>query len=104
MSNRAERRRLMRNGTTGDYTLLRGGPEVEAKQRFNAPLPPMVAGEHLWVMINCYRILHPERLETEAFHADLENLLSIDGPGCLWCEKTYAEMKGKRCPGEASNA
>lgn len=100
--NRSERRRILRNGTTGRLTVAQGGPEVEAKQRYNADLPPVVPGEHCWIMIHTYRILHPENLETETFHSDLENLITIDGPGCLWCEKTWTQAKGTRCTGEAS--
>lgn len=100
--NRADRRRLIRNGTTGRlgvYTAT--GLKVEARHKFNADLPEVPPGEHLWVMINTYRILHPERLETEQFNADLENLLSVDGPGCLVCEQPWRPGIGP-CQGEAS--
>jgi hypothetical protein len=102
MANRAERRRILRNSTTGGLTMVTGGPQVEAQHKYNADLPPVVPGEHLWIMITTYRVRNPENFSTERFHADLENLISIDGPGCLWCEKTYSEAKGQRCAGEAS--
>lgn len=74
------------------------GPKVEAVQHHGAALPEVVPGEHCWVTAALWRVTDPK---AEKFHLDLENLISIDGPGCFHCGVTFAEPKAKQpCPGD----
>lgn len=59
------------------------------------------AGDHLWLMITMYRC-DPNKLE-EGHPAvlDHENLISVTGPGCYYCEKPYDGLLAtRRCNGE----
>lgn len=67
----------------------------EVKDKAYAPLPKQVVGQHLWVMAGLWRVHNPTAGQVEL---DRENLLTIDGPGCLWCEKPYSEsLARQRC-------
>lgn len=59
--------------------------------KYNASIPSVEPGEHLWVVMSMYRIHHPERMATETWHLDLENLISADGPICYLCEEPYRD-------------
>lgn len=103
MTNRAERRRIIHNSATGRSAILTAGPKVEAPpSKCRAELPPIVEGEHLWVVMTMYQMRHPERMATEVWHLDLENLLTTDGPICYWCEEPYREDVGA-CTGYRSH-
>lgn len=53
-------------------------------------------GDHLWTMITIYRI-NPANLNGNGPGLlDRENLLSIQGPGCYYCELPYSELLDKR--------
>lgn len=72
------------------------GPKCEAKPFHNQPIPAKVAGEHLWIMTGLWRV-NPTR---DQVHLDMENLISVDGPGCFWCEETYSPaLSAKQCRG-----
>lgn len=72
------------------------GPTAEAKQRYNAKLPEHVPGQHLWICMAMYRV----RPYATKHFLDLENLLTIEGPGCYWCEQPYRPgMEATRCEG-----
>lgn len=88
---RAERRRLLHNN--GRLIVAEGGPRVEAKQKFHGDPPPQVPGKHEWIMIASFRTADP--ISTQ-FLLDLENLISINGPGCLWCEEPYSALLAAR--------
>ena len=71
----------------------------EAIQYFNAPMPPMERGKHLWIYTHLYRA-NP-RPDQQQVHFDTENLLSIDGPGCFWCGRNWSkEHANSYCPGD----
>lgn len=75
------------------------GPVVQARQHHNARLPDRVPGEHLWIVVSMFRV----RPEQPKHFLDTENLLTIEGPGCYWCERTWEPGAEKtRCPGEPS--
>lgn len=61
------------------------GPKVEAKQFSGAKLPEHVPGVHLWIAMAMYRV----RPGQERYDLDTENLLTIEGPGCYWCEQDW---------------
>ena len=75
------------------------GPAVEAVQHHvaNKPFPTQVPGEHLWIVAGMWRVADPAK---EKVFLAMENLLNIDGPGCLWCEQHYTpELAAQRCRG-----
>lgn len=62
--------------------------------KHNAPLPQFV-GEHMWVLTAMWQV------DPAAAHKvlDLDNLLTMDGPLCYWCDQLYAPTIEERCPG-----
>lgn len=76
----------------------RAGPKVQAIQHHHAKLPKPVPGEHLWIVASMYQV--KPRLNGE-YHLDTENLLTIEGPGCLHCEEDWSpQVEARPCPGE----
>jgi hypothetical protein len=72
------------------------GPKVEAKRKHNAELPEQKPGEHLWVVVGAWTV----RPNAERYFLDMENLMSLDGPGCFWCEEQWSEeLASKPCRG-----
>lgn len=60
------------------------------------PWPARVPGQHLWIVVPMFRV-NPE---AERVDLDGENLLSIEGPGCFWCEQPWtSELAAKPCGG-----
>lgn len=64
-------------------------------------------GEHFWIMNVLFR-MSPETLEdiatdpAPAMMLDIENLVSVDGPGCLvCCLKWTPDVAGRPCAGRA---
>lgn len=56
-------------------------------------------GKHLWIIAGCWRV-DPESIAGRDCHLDIENLLSLDGPGCFKCEQHYSpELAAKPCSG-----
>lgn len=89
MTNRAARRRLVRSGGIRQEAV--GKAHVQA-----LPKPP--AGEHQWTVVAMYRVADPA---ADNQNLDLENLLTIEGPGCYLCEVTWSPAAAARpCPGE----
>lgn len=71
------------------------GPSVEAKQFHGAEIRH-VPGEHLWIAVAMYRV-RPDQIK---HYLDTENLLTIEGPGCYWCEKQWRPgMEITKCTG-----
>lgn len=61
-------------------------------------------GDHLWVVTTAYRVV-PEQWHsgdpTVTPMLDMENLLSVAGPGCFYCEQVYTPLLAtRRCKGE----
>lgn len=72
------------------------GPTVEAVQHRHAKLE-QVPGEHLWICVSMFRV----RPEQPKHYLDTENLLTIEGPGCYWCEQEWKPgLEKTRCCGE----
>jgi hypothetical protein len=68
------------------------------------PTEGVAEGEHLWTMFAVFRIAHPETATDPGVNKflDLENLLTIMGPGCYICEQMYSpEVAASPCPGDA---
>ncbi len=75
------------------------GPRLQAAQHHvaNKPFPVHVPGKHLWVVTGAWRIADPANPNLQL---DLENLLNLAGPGCLWCEREYSpQLASMRCTG-----
>lgn len=93
---RAERRRQTNAGMfTGT------GIHVEALGKYHVSedrFPPQKPGEHLWNLIAMFRIANPEA--GARYDLDIENLVTIEGPGCYWCETPFSpEVAAKPCRG-----
>jgi hypothetical protein len=57
------------------------------------------SGDHLWTIITMYRWGGPT---VERPTLDNENLLSVMGPGCYYCEQPWSErLAQRRCKGDA---
>lgn len=73
------------------------GLQQEAREKYHAEWPAHVPGQHLWMVLTMYRVVPPR----ERYDLDMENLLSIEGPGCLWCEEPWSEgLAVRRCYGQ----
>lgn len=105
MSNRQERRQRRHIETDGTTTRVATGGvvlKVEGDQLNKILTKPLTAppGEHLWVATAAWRV-NPTTFLEGAAHLDLENMLTIGGPGCFICEREYTpELAARPCPGE----
>lgn len=62
------------------------------------------SGDHLWIVTTAYQV-DPEHWRspdpTVTPMLDHENLLSVAGPGCFYCEQVYTpQLAKRRCKGE----
>jgi hypothetical protein len=58
------------------------------------------SGDHYWVMLLSYHIIDPSKFEKGDILLDTENLVSVTGPGCYYCENMYTSLLlTRRCPG-----
>jgi len=60
------------------------------------------SGNHLWTIITMYRV-DPLKFSdpTATPMLDMENLLTVMGPGCYYCEQLYTPLLAmRRCKGE----
>jgi hypothetical protein len=69
---------------------------IEVVGKHNAKLPEREPGKHLWIAIAMFQI-NPTATR---YDLDGENLLTIEGPGCYWCEQTWGEAAHLPCKGE----
>ncbi len=75
----------------------------EAVQKYGANIPVPPKGEHLWTITGLWKINEPSKVASsdQPVQLDLENLLTIDGPGCYVCEQMWTpEIEKQPCPGE----
>lgn len=59
-------------------------------------------GDHLWIVATMYRVT-PENWgdKTHTPMLDSENLLTIQGPGCFYCEQPWSPLlASRRCKGD----
>src|SRR6266567_2245783 len=72
------------------------GIVVEARHKAHGPLPEP-DGTHFWTLASMYRVADPG---ARTFNLDIENLLTIEGPGCLHCAAIYSPDNARRpCSG-----
>lgn len=90
---------------------VRGGPKIFAENVDRLTEPVKKAEEtntHLWVMTGLWSIQNATLKESvdgklHGVHLDLENLLTVDGPGCFICEKPWEPgMEDTPCTGDPS--
>lgn len=61
----------------------------------------LAVNKHYWAIFGTYAITDPERVMTEGeMELDQENLISLQGPMCVFCGTTYTDdHKESACPG-----
>lgn len=64
-----------------------GQVRIEVVGFHGRKLPAQVPGAHLWVVLSMFQI----EPTAGRFFLDRENLLTIEGPGCFWCELPWTE-------------
>lgn len=100
----SNRRRVGSWAVGADRTPVRQHIPAQRANRF----PEMVPREHLWTLVAAYQVSADlaARIEAgsgEKILMDAEALLTIQGPGCMWCEQEYTKAVAARpCPGDAS--
>jgi len=51
-------------------------------------------GKHLWIVSSTYLVTNPAKAFTaESIELDIENLMTVVGPGCYKCEELYDPEK-----------
>lgn len=74
----------------GGNIMQQGGHKAHAKV-------PEPNGRHLWIFVGMWQVSNPAASHQ---NFDVENLLTVEGPGCYWCEQTWVPTIGSKCPGE----
>jgi len=73
------------------------GVKIEVVGFHGRELPARVPGKHLWVVLPMFQV-HPNG--AMRFDLDRENLLTIEGPGCYWCEQPWTlSLATRPCAG-----
>ena len=86
-------------GTAPALQLTAVGPKVQAVQHHHSAdgVPAQVRGRHLWIVVSMHGVQPRPKGE---YHLDTENLLTIEGPGCYWCEQPWSpELMNRSCRG-----
>lgn len=74
------------------------GLKIQARHRHNAEIPDPPPGQHLWMVLGMWHLTDPT---SPWYDLDIENLMTIEGPGCFVCEQPYsAELAAAPCTGE----
>ena len=75
------------------------GIRIQAAHHYHAWLPDVPPGEHVWCLFGVWRVKDPT---AGRFDLDVENLVTIEGPGCLVCERPYSPQRAAGpCTGDA---
>ena len=73
--------------------------KIEAVHKHGAKMPEQVPGVHLWIVVGIWAVSEPKG--QDKYHLDLENLLSLEGPGCFWCEEPWTPtLAANPCRGD----
>jgi len=72
------------------------GITVDATRKHHAAMDDF-DGRHLWIVAAVFRVANPAATN---FNLDLENALTLEGPGCWHCEQQWKPTIGAKCPGE----
>lgn len=79
-----------------NHIIRSGGIRQQGGHKAHATLPEP-NGRHLWIFAGMWRVQNPAASHQ---NFDVENLLTVEGPGCFWCEQTWKPTIGAKCPGE----
>jgi hypothetical protein len=71
------------------------GIRAQGDAKYSATLPEP-NGRHLWVFLGMWQVANPAASHQ---NFDMENLLTVEGPGCFWCEQKWVPTIGSKCPG-----
>src|SRR5215207_9643061 len=67
-----------------------GGLRQQAVHKYqNDVMANVKSGEHLWTVFAVFQLLNPGKAAEDGVVLDLENLLTIEGPGCFVCEQPW---------------
>jgi hypothetical protein len=72
------------------------GVRVDATRKHHATVDDF-DGRHMWVVAAVWRVTNPAATNKDL---DLENLLTLEGPGCWFCQQKWKPTIGSKCPGE----
>jgi len=78
------------------HRVVSTGIQQESVRKFHATLPDP-NGRHLWVFTGMWQVKNPA---AERQNFDYESLLTVEGPGCFWCEQVWRRDIGAHCPGD----
>jgi hypothetical protein len=74
------------------------GLQIEAAHKAHARFASPPPGIHQWIVMASWAVKNPRATQ---YQLDVENLLTIEGPGCFVCEEPFNEqMAALPCPGE----
>lgn len=72
------------------------GITIESKHKHHKQMTDPGQGKHLWTVVGCWSV-QPGKT---GYNLDIENLLTIEGPGCFKCEQPYtSELAAEPCKG-----
>lgn len=74
-----------------------GGIRQRGDERKISVQLPEPDGRHLWCFFGVWQVANPAASHQ---NFDMENLLTVEGPGCFWCEQPWKPTIGAHCPGE----
>lgn len=83
--------------------LTTDGTKVEVAGGLNrTPAFDPRTGEHLWTVYGMWRVNPVEWIDPNTrTDLDHENLLTVQGPACYYCERVYEpRLLRRRCPGK----
>ena len=73
------------------------GLKVQARHKWRGEMPSRPPGEHLWVVVGAWTV---DPTQQGDVHLDLENLRTLEGPGCYYCELPWSEaLANQPCKG-----
>lgn len=73
------------------------GIKVQARHKYHREVIDPGEGLHLWTVIGMWQVTPAMG---GAYNLDLENLMTIEGPGCFKCEQPWkAELAAQPCRG-----
>lgn len=78
------------------YKVTGGSVKQQGAHKLHAEIPEF-KGRHLWCFFGVWQVANPA---ASAQNFDVENLLTVEGPGCWWCEQQWKPTIGSKCPGE----
>jgi hypothetical protein len=86
----------IRASRSGIEVIRPTGIKVESKHKYHKSMTDPGEGKHLWTVVGCWSVIPG----ADGYNLDIENLLTIEGPGCYKCEQPFSqELAAKPCGG-----